>query len=144
MEIWKVFYNRTTGERLAAYTLAEEFQGEEEDTRNLTAQDHGITPAEIETRIEDGDGNELFMIKANIPKTPEEYEAGNGEGAFFLIDAEAMDAYNADQSGREYGAILWNDSWNWPELRHGTRATLEMRGAERPVVSYNVLSRYKV
>lgn len=52
MELWKIFYNRRTGEELTAYTIRGTHRGEEEATRQLLAGEKGIDPADIETRTE--------------------------------------------------------------------------------------------
>lgn len=52
METWKIFYSRSTGEELTAYTIRGTFEGEEEETRRLLAHEKGIDPADIETRTE--------------------------------------------------------------------------------------------
>ena len=51
-EEWKVFYNRYTGEEYAAYTIRGTFDGEEEETRQLVAAEHGLDPEEIGTKTE--------------------------------------------------------------------------------------------
>lgn len=50
-ELWKTFYNKTTGEEYASYTLRGTFQGEEDATAELIAAEHGIDRADIATRI---------------------------------------------------------------------------------------------
>lgn len=52
-QLWKVFYNRTTGEVYAAYTLRDTFPGEEQNTRELLAAEKGVDLADIVTRIEE-------------------------------------------------------------------------------------------
>ena len=52
-ELWKVFYNRKTGEEYTAYTLRGTFQGEEEATAELIATEKGIDRADIATKIID-------------------------------------------------------------------------------------------
>lgn len=51
-EPWKVFRDRVTGAELTAYTMRGTFSGEEEDTRELIAHDHGIAPDNIDVTIE--------------------------------------------------------------------------------------------
>ena len=51
-EPWKVFRDRVTGAELTAYTMRGTFAGEEEDTRELIAHDHGISPDRIDVGIE--------------------------------------------------------------------------------------------
>ena len=50
-ELWKVFYNRKTGEEYTAYTLRGTFQGEEETTAELIAAEKGLDRADIVTKI---------------------------------------------------------------------------------------------
>lgn len=50
-ELWKVFYNRKTGEEYTAYTLRGTFQGEEEATAELIAAEKGLDRADIVTKI---------------------------------------------------------------------------------------------
>ena len=52
-ELWKVFYNRKTGEEYTAYTLRGTFQGEEEATAELIAAEKGLDRADIATKIID-------------------------------------------------------------------------------------------
>lgn len=52
IELWKVFYNRKTGETYAAYTIRGTFDGEEEATREMLAAEKGISQADILTKIE--------------------------------------------------------------------------------------------
>lgn len=73
-------------------------------------------------------------IKANIPADRTEYENGNGEGVFVIIDGEALEAYESDATGGGYTGILDNDSFNYSDLTHGAIVPLEMRGANRPVI----------
>lgn len=51
-EAWKVFKDSATGEELIAYTIRGTFPGEEQDTKELIAAEHGIDPAQIVTTIE--------------------------------------------------------------------------------------------
>ena len=48
-------------------------------------------------------------------------------------------AYDTDEEGTSYTAILDNDSVYYPALIHGTEIPIEMRGENRPVVPYNWL-----
>lgn len=75
------------------------------------------------------------LVKVNLPDSQESYEHGNGEGCFArLIGAEACEAYWADAESGDYQALLDNDSWYYPGLKHGTTVPVEMRGRNRPVV----------
>ncbi len=51
--LYKVFYDREKGTVYASYTLREEAEGEELETRRLLAYERGIDPAQIAVRIED-------------------------------------------------------------------------------------------
>ena len=52
VEVWKVFYNKNTGENYGGYTMEGTFAGEEEATKALLAGERGISPDDIGTRIE--------------------------------------------------------------------------------------------
>ena len=67
-------------------------------------------------------------IRVNVPRTEQDYHAGNGEGVWVLVDCETKRAYDADVVGGRYVGLLDNDS-----LDHGTEITFEMRGVFRPV-----------
>lgn len=84
------------------------------------------SPAEIRDGLE--------YIKANLPANAAEYEAGNGEGVFVLVDAATKEAHDADATGAGYTGILDNDSFYYRGLDHGVQIPLEMRGVNRPVV----------
>ena len=59
------------------------------------------------------------LIKINLPKTKEEYETGNGEGVWAIVDEECKKAYDADEYGTQYIGILDNDSILYPHMIHG-------------------------
>ena len=84
-----------------------------------------------------------IYIKANLPNSLEDYKTGNGEGCFFIVDQRTKDAYDKDISGVYYEGILDNDSIYYPKLKHGTLLPLEMRGAFRPVVPYEILQKFR-
>lgn len=75
-------------------------------------------------------------IQVNLPLTQQEYESGNGEGVWVLVDADTKHAYDLDAVGTGYSGILDNDSIYYPDLSHGTLIPFEMRGAFRPVVDF--------
>lgn len=83
------------------------------------------------------------FIKANIPPTKEHYEAGAGEGCFFIVDDRTKTAYDLNATGGGFFGILDNDSLYYPGLKHGERLPLEMRGDCRPVVPFEALSKWK-
>lgn len=85
--------------------------------------------------------NECKLIKANLPESEEAYRTGEGEGCFFIVDAETRTAYerNEEKSDRLYYGILDNDSCYYLGLEHGERLPLEMRGEFRPVVPFEYL-----
>jgi hypothetical protein len=49
---WIAFYNKLTGEKLAAITIEGTFQDEVESTIGLLAYEKGIQESDIETRYE--------------------------------------------------------------------------------------------
>lgn len=81
----------------------------------------------------------MEYIKVNLPRSEQGYIDGNGEGVFVIVDAETKKAYDTDESGTEYSGVLDNDSCYYPGLEHGTIITFEMRGENRPVVSFKWL-----
>ena len=52
-ELWKVFYNRKTGEEYTAYTIRGTFEGKEDATAELIAAERYINREDIKTRIEE-------------------------------------------------------------------------------------------
>ena len=87
--------------------------------------------------------SEPNYIKANIPPTEEDYQIGNGEGCFFIVDDRAKAAYDTDEAGTMYEGILANDSLYYPGLNCGEKLPLEMRGSKRPVVPLEALKKWK-
>lgn len=81
----------------------------------------------------------MEYIKVNLPASQEAYNRGNGEGVWCLVTEDVKKAYDEDEEGTSYTAILDNDSVYYPELVHGTEMPIEMRGEYRPVVPYNWL-----
>ena len=81
----------------------------------------------------------LEHIKANLPANQTSYEEGSGEGVFILVTPEVKAAYDNNETGGNYEGILDNDSMYYPELKHGARIPLEMRGNNRPVCPLNWL-----
>ena len=81
----------------------------------------------------------MELIKVNLPSSPEAEHNGNGEGVFVLVNEEVKRAYDTDEAGTIYSGILDNDSIYYPELQHGTPIQFEMRGVNRPVVSFTWL-----
>lgn len=84
----------------------------------------------------------IAFIKANIPATPGDYEAGNGEGVFIIVSDNVKKAHDADENGTSYNGILDNDSYYYIGLNHGAIVPLEMRGDHRPVVPYSWLTEH--
>lgn len=76
-------------------------------------------------------------IKVNLPLTEADYNTGNGEGVWVLVNAETKRDYDADLSGGGYIGILDNDSVYYPGLMAGTVFPFEMRGDKRPVADYH-------
>lgn len=91
--------------------------------------------------IEEG---KLFHIKANLQTDPIEANAAEeqqsyGEGVFMLVYADAKQAYDNDETGTIYPAILDNDSIEYSGLIHGTRVPLVMNGRLKPYVPFDWL-----
>ena len=76
-------------------------------------------------------------IKINLPLTEQDYEGGNGEGVWVLVDPETKRAYDEDDSGEGYIGILDNDSYYYPGLYAGELIPFEMRGECRPVTDFH-------
>lgn len=76
-------------------------------------------------------------IKINLPLTEQDYESGNGEGVWMLVDLETKKAYDQDFIGKRYIGILDNDSCYYPGLNVGELLPFEMRGEYRPVVDFH-------
>lgn len=76
-------------------------------------------------------------IKVNFPLTEEDFNRGNGEGMWVLVDAATKADYDKDATGKGYVGILDNDSLYYPGLKHGDVVPFEMRGESRPVADYH-------
>lgn len=81
----------------------------------------------------------MQYIKINLPSNEESYKSGNGEGCWALVEEDTYKAYELDETGDGYKAILDNDSFYYPGLMAGIEIPIEMRGTNRPVVPYNWL-----
>lgn len=76
-------------------------------------------------------------IKVNFPLTEEDYQRGNGEGMWVLVDKETKKLHDVDITGGQYVGILDNDSVYYPGLDHGAVVPFEMRGENRPVADFH-------
>lgn len=86
----------------------------------------------------------MEYIKVNLPASQEAYNSGNGEGVWCLVTEDVKKAYDTDEEGTSYTAILDNDSVYYQALIDGTEMPIEMRGKNRPVVPYNwLIKNYK-
>lgn len=63
-EVWKVFFNKNTGEVYGIYTIEGTFACEEETTKALLARERGISPDDIGTRIKIN-GVADYLIEVN-------------------------------------------------------------------------------
>lgn len=101
----------------------------------------------ISLLLEEG---KLFHIKANLQTCPTdentpEQQKSCGEGVFVLVYADAKQAYDNDEQGTLYPAILDNDCIMYPELKHGTRLPIITNGEFRPYVPYSwLIERYAI
>lgn len=84
----------------------------------------------------------MDYIKVNLPSTQNGYEEGYGEGIWCLADHDAKIAYDTDEAGTKYTAILDNDSVYYPGLKHGVVVPIEMRGTYRPIVPLDWLEKH--
>lgn len=76
-------------------------------------------------------------IKVNFPLTESDFNSGNGEGMWVLVDPETKKAHDEDAAGGTYFGVLDNDSVYYPGLDHGTVVPFEMRGEKRPVADFH-------
>jgi len=76
-------------------------------------------------------------IKVNLPLTERDYEAGNGEGVWVLVDQDTKLAHDEDAVSGSYIGILDNDSCYYPGLNAGELLPFEMRGDNRPVADFH-------
>lgn len=83
------------------------------------------------------------FIKAILPPNEDCYKCGNGEGCWFIVDDRTKTAYDLDATGGTFYGILDNDSIYYPDLKHGERLPLEMRGNRAPVVPIEALKKWK-
>lgn len=83
-------------------------------------------------------------IEVNVPEDYDGYLEGCGEGCWALVDEDVKQQYDEDvldNPGTTHRAILDNDCWKWPFLRHGHAIEIELRGENRAVVNYDFLRR---
>ena len=85
-----------------------------------------------------------YCIKANLPRTQMEYEEGNGEGCWFIVDRSTKEAYDRNNIGSNFVGVLDNDSLFYEGLQHGVTLPIEMRGVFRAVVPVEALQKWKV
>lgn len=73
-------------------------------------------------------------IKVNLPASEKDFLDGNGEGCFVLVDKPTKALWENDENiGNVCHGTLDNDSWYYPEMKHGTEIKFELRGDKRPV-----------
>lgn len=78
-------------------------------------------------------------IKVNIPHTEEEYQHGDGEGVWVIVDAETKKDHDEDIVGGVYYGILDDFCGNYPALSPCDVIFFTMRGPERPVAIFDTL-----
>jgi len=76
-------------------------------------------------------------IKVNLPLTEEDYQSGNGEGVWVIVDNKTKADYYHDAYGPGFVGMLANDSFYYPGLCCGDSVEFEMRGDKRPVADYH-------
>lgn len=76
---------------------------------------------------------EMYLIKANLPTNKSEITTGNGEGMWVIVSEDCKKSYDNDGTG-EYTGILDNDSFFFPEIKHGIEVNISMRGKNRPII----------
>lgn len=78
-------------------------------------------------------------IKVNLPEDEDAYQSGNGEGVWVIVDDETKKLHDDDKENIIAKGILDNDSWYYQGLYAGVEISFELRGKNRPVVSYQWL-----
>ena len=81
----------------------------------------------------------MVNIKVNLPASLDDWKTASGEGVWVLVEQDAKDAYDSDEVGTVYEAIMDNDSVYFPGLCAGDKVPIEMRGSWRPTVPYSWL-----
>jgi len=89
--------------------------------------------------LQEYEAGKLEHIKVNLPFNEDAESKSAGEGVFVLVYPDAKAAYDADETGTTYEGFLDNDSYYYPELKHGVKIPIKMQGETRPVVPYNWL-----
>lgn len=72
-------------------------------------------------------------IKVNLPSNRDDFEYGNGEGCWVLVEPGIKEQCEAGYEGGNFEGLLDNDSFYYPDLKAGTTIRFEMRGECRPV-----------
>lgn len=85
----------------------------------------------------------MNVIKVNLPRTEKDYINGNGEGVFCYVSDSVLKAYSKDEYGLICTGHLLNDSIYYPDLKIGDMVTFELRGKNRPVVTWARLENKK-
>ena len=81
--------------------------------------------------------NEDLYMKFNIPDSKAKFESGNGEGVWGVpYTTEDQEIYDKEGTGDKLRVIILNDALTFP-FRYGTIVTVETRGNNRPVLSYD-------
>lgn len=81
---------------------------------------------------------ELACVKANLPPGAEEYQQGNGEGVWVLVDKATEALHDQDGTGTA-AAFLANWPVTYPRMVWGDPVELELRGVKRAVVRLDSL-----
>lgn len=83
-------------------------------------------------------------IRVNLPENHESEISGYGEGCWALVDADTKAAYDRDETGGRYYAILDNDSIYYPGIDHGAIIQISLRGTARAVASVDYLKALQI
>ena len=81
---------------------------------------------------------EVACLKANLPPGLPEYEQGNGEGVWVLVDKATETLHDQDGTGTA-PAFLANWPVTYPRMTWGDPVELELRGEKRAVVRLDSL-----
>ena len=82
--------------------------------------------------------DEDTYMKFNIPDSEEKFKSGNGEGVWAMpLTPDDRAIYKDDSAvGKKFQVIILNDALTYP-IEWGSIITVESRGDDRPVLSYD-------
>ena len=76
-------------------------------------------------------------MKFNLPESKAKFISGNGEGIWGIpLTDEDYEIYEAESVGETFKVVLLNQAFTYP-FPWGSIITVETRGSNRPVLSYD-------